>query len=96
MEIGYYVRDVHRGQGLAREMVNAFISWLRAHDVLGVRAMVRPGNDASIAVLRSGGFRPTGRSLVDPEDGPEDEYCLTMTSEPLDAPSPTALDRGLE
>jgi RimJ/RimL family protein N-acetyltransferase len=106
VEIGYYVRDVHRGQGLAREMVTAFISWLRAHGVRGVRAMVRPGNDASIALLRSGGFRPTGRSLVDSEDGLEDEYCLTISSAAAstcavgghsgDAPLPTALDRGLE
>ena len=80
VEIGYYIRDVHRGKGLAHEMVNAFLSWLRAHKVVSVRATVRPSNDASIAILHSAGFRPTGRSLVDPEDGPEDEYCLTITS----------------
>jgi ribosomal-protein-alanine N-acetyltransferase len=80
VEIGYYVRDVYRGQGLAHEMVNAFISWLMAQDVRSVRATVRPGNDASIAVLRGGGFRTTGRSVVDPEDGLEDEYCLTIRS----------------
>jgi len=80
VEIGYYIRDVHRGKGLAHEMVNAFLSWLRAHNVVSVRATVRPSNDASIAILHSAGFRPTGRSLVDPADGPEDEYCLTITS----------------
>jgi RimJ/RimL family protein N-acetyltransferase len=80
VEIGYYVREVHRGRGLAHEMVNAFISWLTAHDVRRVRAMVRPGNHASITVLRSVGFGPTGRSVVDAEDGLEDEYCLAITS----------------
>jgi RimJ/RimL family protein N-acetyltransferase len=86
VEIGYYIRDVYRGRGLAHEMVNAFISWLMAQDVRSVRATVRPGNDASIAVLRGGGFRPTGRSVVDPEDGLEDEYCLTIRSASGDLP----------
>jgi RimJ/RimL family protein N-acetyltransferase len=80
VEIGYYIRDVHRGRGLAHEMVDAFVCWLKAHDVGDVRAMVRPANDASIAVLASAGFRATGRSLVDPEDGPEDEYHLTIAT----------------
>jgi ribosomal-protein-alanine N-acetyltransferase len=80
VEVGYYIRDVHRGKGLAHEMVNAFISWLKAHNVHSVRATVRPDNDPSIAVLRNTGFLPTGRSLVDPEDGHEDEYCMTITS----------------
>lgn len=71
VEIGYSVHRPYRRRGFATEAVRALMAWAeREHGVRRFRASVSPGNDASLAVIRSFGFRQVGIQM-DEEDGPE-------------------------
>lgn len=70
VEIGYRVEPEHRRQGLATEAVAALLDWAERQGVRRFRASVAPDNVASLAVVRSFGFREVG-SQVDEVDGLE-------------------------
>lgn len=63
IEIGWYVVRTHWGQGYAPEAANAVADY--ALDELGLPALyaiVKPGNDRSIAITRKLGMEPQGRT----------------------------------
>jgi RimJ/RimL family protein N-acetyltransferase len=71
VEIGYSVQADFRRLGLATEAVRGVLAWAeREHGVRRFRAAVAPRNAASLAIVRSFGFRQVGLQ-IDDEDGPE-------------------------
>lgn len=70
VEIGYTVLPDHRHRGYAKAAVAELLAFARAHGARVVRASVSPGNEPSLAVIRSFGFEHCGEQ-VDEEDGLE-------------------------
>jgi ribosomal-protein-alanine N-acetyltransferase len=70
VEIGYRVEPAYRRRGIATECVGALLAWAEQQGVHRFRASVSPGNDASLAVIRSFGFHQVGVQL-DEIDGEE-------------------------
>ncbi|MBC8165829.1 MAG: GNAT family N-acetyltransferase [Bryobacteraceae bacterium] len=61
LEIGYWVGSPFRRQGVAKQALGLLLTHLRAHTkAKRAEAQVFPGNEGSIRVLQSHGFRPTG------------------------------------
>jgi RimJ/RimL family protein N-acetyltransferase len=58
-ELAWVIGASRQRQGFAKEAAELVASWLRARRVLCLRAHIHPGHDASIAVARSIGLRPT-------------------------------------
>jgi len=56
-EIGYKVFEPHRGRGFAKEAAGALIAWAFEQGEKEVYASVSPNNTASLAVVRSLGFK---------------------------------------
>lgn len=56
VEIGYGLAASARGRGLGAQAVQALIAWARAQGATTIRAEVRPGNEASLRLLRGLGF----------------------------------------
>jgi ribosomal-protein-alanine N-acetyltransferase len=69
-EIGYTVFEKFRGQGYAKEAAGALVRWAFRRGEKDVYATVSPDNAASLAVVRSLGFRQVGTQL-DEVDGLE-------------------------
>ena len=65
-ELAWVIGSLHQRQGFAKEAVGVTAEWLRSRGVQCLRAHIHPGHDASIAVARSIGLRPTG-AMVDGE-----------------------------
>ena len=71
VEVGYSIDPLHRRQGYARAAVRALLEEAAAApEVTVVRASVGPGNEPSLALVRSLGFVPVGEQ-IDELDGPE-------------------------
>lgn len=76
-ELGYHLRRVFWGQGLAKEAARAVIDY--AFGVLGAEALFaghHPLNEASRKVLLSLGFTSTGEELYPPSGMVEPTYRL--------------------
>jgi len=69
-EIGYTVFTAFRGQGYAKESARALTAWALEQGEIDVFASVAPHNAASLAVVRSIGFRQIG-TQEDEVDGLE-------------------------
>ena len=85
VELGYRMHPAHRRNGYAKEALSALISHLiEAHDIhrfVGVAASI---NQASIAVMRSLGFRREGQfrqSFWCNGDWLDDDYFALLASE---------------
>jgi RimJ/RimL family protein N-acetyltransferase len=71
LEIGYSVQEAYRRRGFAREAVRAMFDWAASeHGIRRFIASVSPTNEASLALVRSFGFRQTGEQM-DEVDGLE-------------------------
>jgi RimJ/RimL family protein N-acetyltransferase len=71
VEVGYTILPEHRRQGYGRATVHALLREAAASpDVRTMRASISPGNDASLALARSCGFRQVSEQWDD-EDGLE-------------------------
>lgn len=76
VELGYSVQPAYRRRGFAREALNGMLDW--ASGLHGVRSFVlsiNPGNDPSLGLAVSMGFKRVG-AHEDDVDGPEDIYLL--------------------
>ena len=61
VEIGYGIKEEHRGHGYAAEAVSAAVMWaLQQPGVTRVEAETEPGNSVSQRVLEKCGFVPSG------------------------------------
>ncbi len=58
-ELAWVIGVVHQRQGFAGEAAAMVASWLRMRGVTCLRARIHPGHDASMAVARRLGLRPT-------------------------------------
>lgn len=65
-ELAWVIGAAHQGRGLATEAARLIIDWLRGQGVSRLWAHIHPGHDASMAVARSLGLRPT-EVIVDGE-----------------------------
>jgi RimJ/RimL family protein N-acetyltransferase len=84
VEIGYGIVPSHRGQGYAREAIAALTDWAFATGEARVCvASVSPRNAASLALVRSIGFRQVGEQ-VDEVDGLELGFERALPLEPGD------------
>ena len=70
VEIGYRVETAFRRRGIASECIRALLAWAQSQGIHRFRASVAPGNVASLAIIRSLGFRQVGVQ-VDEIDGEE-------------------------
>lgn len=61
-EIGWHLHPDSWGQGLASEAALGLARWAFAQGLQEVFAVVRPDNEASLAVCRRIGLRPLGRT----------------------------------
>lgn len=65
-ELGWVLRPEVRGSGYATEAAQAVLDWgFENLDVPHVTAMIRPGNDASVAVAERLGMTPGRRDELD-------------------------------
>ena len=78
-EIGYTVFEKFRGQGYAKEAAGALVRWAFRQGEKEVYATVSPDNVASLAVVRSLGFRQVG-TQVDEVDGLELVFLVERPS----------------
>jgi RimJ/RimL family protein N-acetyltransferase len=78
-EIGYTVFEKFRGQGYAKEAAGALVRWAFRRGEKEVYATVSPDNAASLAVVRSLGFRQVG-TQVDEVDGLELVFLVERPS----------------
>ncbi|WP_211226508.1 GNAT family N-acetyltransferase [Pontibacillus halophilus] len=61
VEIGYFVSNIHRNQGYAKEAVEAIIQWAFQHESIHhVRAVCDANNVPSCRVLEACGFKRLG------------------------------------
>ncbi len=65
-ELAWVIGSSFQRQGFAKEAVQLVAAWLREQGVGCLRAHIHPRHDASMAVARSIGLRPTG-VMVDGE-----------------------------
>jgi len=59
-EIGYRVEAAYRRRGIATECIAALLDWAESQGCHRFRASVSPDNAASLAIIRSFGFRQVG------------------------------------
>jgi RimJ/RimL family protein N-acetyltransferase len=59
-EVGWHLHPDAWGHGYATESARGAVAWAFEHGLDEVRAVVRPGNDASVAVCRRLGMEPLG------------------------------------
>jgi RimJ/RimL family protein N-acetyltransferase len=59
-EIAWVVGLAWQGRGLASAAARALVGWLDAHGVTRIQAHIHPEHEASAAVARAAGLRPTG------------------------------------
>jgi RimJ/RimL family protein N-acetyltransferase len=62
-EVAWIVAVSHQHQGYARESAVEMVRWLRRHGIELVVAHVHPEHEASMAVARALGLRPTDRRV---------------------------------
>ncbi len=79
-EIGYRVEPAFRRRGIATECVAALLDWAESQGCHRFRASVSPGNEASLAIIRSFGFHEVGVQ--------EDEFDGEELVFDLDRPAP--------
>jgi RimJ/RimL family protein N-acetyltransferase len=78
LDLGYAFCPEFWGLGYAREAAQACLAWGRATlDLVGVLAIVSPGNAASIRLLEHLDFRHTGKMELTPGD-PVEVYRVTF------------------
>ena len=70
VEVGYRVEPAFRRRGIATECIRALLAWAQTQGVHRFRASVAPDNVASLAIIRSFGFRQVGVQM-DEIDGEE-------------------------
>ena len=75
-EIGYTVFTQYRGQGFAKEAARALVEWAFTQGQQEVFASVSPGNQPSLAVVRSVGFTEVG-TQEDEIDGLELVFTIS-------------------
>lgn len=73
VDVGYALLPAHRGRGIARSALLAFLPRILTPRITGVRATVDPENLASIRLLEACGFKRIGvpqpsRYLGDPDN----------------------------
>ncbi len=61
-EIGFFLRRDHWGRGFASEALGTFVRYMAARGVTCLTADVDPTNAASLKLLKSAGFKETGRA----------------------------------
>jgi len=76
-EIGYCVLAPYRRQGYAVEAVHGLLTWASSQGETVVFASVAPTNEASLAVMRTLGFRQTGVQ-IDEIDGEEGVFEISL------------------
>ncbi len=59
-EIAWVVGTAWQGRGFASAAARALVGWLDARGLARIQAHVHPAHEASAAVARSAGLRPTG------------------------------------
>lgn len=77
VELGYEIVPAYRRRGFAREVAHAMAAWAATHGAGTLRASISPDNAASIALVRSEGFRQIGEQ-IDDEDGLELVFEKTL------------------
>jgi RimJ/RimL family protein N-acetyltransferase len=60
-DVAWVIGSGHQGRGYAKESANGMLGWLREQNVRSFAAHIYPGHEASIAIARYLGFRPTRR-----------------------------------
>ncbi|HEV8688658.1 MAG TPA: GNAT family N-acetyltransferase [Ideonella sp.] len=69
VDLGFAFLPAWRGQGLAREAAGAVLHWAREHLGLArILAIVTPGNEPSLGLLKRLGFADEGTIQVPPDD----------------------------
>ncbi|SFS81063.1 GNAT family N-acetyltransferase [Saccharopolyspora flava] len=58
-ELAWVIATDHQRHGYAREAATGVVAWLRARGIVELRAHIHPCHDASQAVARALGLRPT-------------------------------------
>ncbi len=77
IEMGYTIFAPWRRQGIAFEMINAFMAHARQHNVRWVLLSISPENQPSLAFARKLGAEKIG-SQIDEKDGPEDIFLIEL------------------
>ena len=78
VELGYRISPDHRGRGLAVAAVHLLIERATLHpDVDRVVARIKPGNDASVAVVTKAGLVPDG-DHIHPRWGRQLQYVQPL------------------
>ncbi len=80
-ELGYTVFPAYRGRGYATEAAVALMDWAEGEGIRRFVASVAPGNDPSLAIVRTLGFVQTGEQW-DEEDGLELVLELDRSPDP--------------
>jgi ribosomal-protein-alanine N-acetyltransferase len=70
VEVGYRIVPEYRRRGYARAALTGLLDFAREHGATTARASISPGNEASLALAASFGFRPVGEQW-DERDGLE-------------------------
>lgn len=68
-----------RRKGVARELVETLIAWLKQHDGLFLTLEVRLSNQAAISLYQSLGFEEAGRRPRFYQEPVEDALLMTLT-----------------
>ena len=68
-----------RRKGVARELIETLIAWLKQHDGLFLTLEVRLSNQAAISLYQSLGFEEAGRRPRFYQEPVEDALLMTLT-----------------
>ena len=60
-EISVYVRNIARGQGIGKALLEALVAESEKHGIWTLQATIFASNEASLALHRACGFREVGR-----------------------------------
>ena len=60
-EVSVYVRNLARGQGIGRALLDALVAESEKHNIWTLQASIFAANEASLSLHRACGFREVGR-----------------------------------